>query len=662
MNLNIQKFILLIVVTLLVLLFSIFSYFYFSQQEKTASIILQNLNTSMSEASYVLSKKIKSNKEIETSRPLLDRIAAGNDVVKAIFIHDTKKILISSDPYIKELLITNEIQDNNDKSKFNYLINNTYFDIDIRYYQGKEFKTFKLVYILDKEEIAHSLHKDKLFYVLYFGILPLIFLFVVWYIIRVYIIKPLELLRNFSDSNKLIPKKFFLKEIEVIRRSMLQSFIKLEEEKAELYSLSRVDVLTGLPNRKALNEYMERLIKNSRRNSKNFAFLFLDLDHFKVVNDSLGHDIGDELLKLISVNIDNMLRSSDFIARIGGDEFVLVMSDYNSLNELQVIINRIQNSLVKSFEIDSHTIHINSSIGIAIFPDDGKTLVSLMKNADIAMYESKEQGRGRYSFFTKEINSKLQKSILLDQRMKEAYKNNEYELWYQAKVDTKNAELMGVEALIRWISPTDGVIAPDTFIPQAESNGFIVTLGAWVMKTAIKQQSIWRDNGLDISVSINVSSKQLSEGNFIENSKALLERYNIQKNKIDLEITEYMILEQNDDNFSILNDLHQEGFTVSLDDFGTGYSSLSYLKKFNIDTLKIDKSFIDDYETKEGAVFIDTIVKMGQTLGMKVVAEGVESQKQVEYLKDIGCDICQGYYFSKPLRVEEFEEKYIKST
>jgi EAL domain-containing protein (putative c-di-GMP-specific phosphodiesterase class I) len=283
-----------------------------------------------------------------------------------------------------------------------------------------------------------------------------------------------------------------------------------------------------------------------------------------------------------------------------------------------------------------------------------------MKNSDIAMYEAKRGGRARYHFFTEELNKRVQDTIALDKNMRKALLNKEYQLYYQPKVSLKSGKIVGVEALIRWISPTKGVILPDTFIGLAEENGFVVKLGWWVAQESIRQYKVWREKNIDIVISINIAAKQLLAEGFVTDFKRLLEENGVEPNKIDIEITEYMFFQHNDRNFGILKELHDFGVTISLDDFGTGYSSLTYLKSFPIDNLKIDKTFIDDYDSVSGSIFIETIVKMGQTLKMKVVAEGAELKEQVEYLKSIGCDQCQGYYFSKPIKADDFETLFLQ--
>lgn len=658
MSLNIQRFVFLIIASLLGVLSIIFGYYHFSQQEKTASAILRSINSQMLETSYHLSEDIKSINDIVTVRAMLDRIASNSDFIESIFIHDENGVLLTTDPFRRKTISTNLLFSNG-LSAYDKLEKIEAVEEEIRFYEGKRANALKLTFVLDKEEISQYFSERKSKFLVYFGFLPIFILIFIWLLLRHFVVKPLERLRQFAYYQSEIPKAFYLKELEIIRYSMVQTFQRLESEKKELYDMARTDLLSGLANRNALKEYVERLIANSARDNKEFAFLFLDLDNFKDINDSLGHNVGDELLKKISSMIGEAVRSNDFVARVGGDEFVIIVEKYHSVVELSTIVERIQKYLAQTWVIQTYPVNIGSSVGIAFYPKDGDSLVSLMKNSDIAMYEAKNNGRARYHFFTQELNKRVQDSIALDKEMRKALVNDEYQLYYQPKVDIKSGAIVGVEALIRWISPS-GVIVPNIFIPLAEENGFIVELGEWVVKEAIKQQGIWREKNIDVIISINVSAKQLLEDNFIRDFKNMLEQNRVEPSKIDIEITEYLFLQNSEKNSQILQELHNFGVTISLDDFGTGYSSLSYLKRFPIDNLKIDKAFIDDCESVEGSVFVETIVKMGQTLNMKVVAEGVELKEQFEYLKAIGCDQYQGYYFSKPLNSDDFEALFLK--
>ena len=659
MKIGIQRFTFFLIFILLSVLTLIFTYFYFQQQEKTASVILNTIQSEISEVNYIISKGIKSKKSTETYRPILDRIAANNGFIAAIVIHDGQNILLTTDPMYKEILPSSKLR-NSETTIYKQLMKQEAVENTIRYYIGNKVHTLQLMFVLDKEEIGLLFHERSVDFLILFALLPLVIILLIWTVVQRLIVNPLELLRQFAYYQNEVPKAFMLKELEVIRYSMVETFDRLENEKKELYAVARTDSLSGLANRNALMEYLTRLIASSKRDEKEFAMLFLDLDHFKSVNDALGHNVGDELLKKISKIIDDVLRPNDFVARVGGDEFVIIIQEYNSLHELTTIIDRIQKTLTQTWVIQTNPITISSSVGIAFYPKDGDTLVSLMKNSDIAMYEAKKNGRSRYHFFTEALNQRVQDTIQLEKDMKEALKNDEFELYYQPKVDISSGKIVAAEALIRWISPTKGMISPDAFIPLADENGFIVELGEWIYKTAIKQQTLFKQAGIDIKISINLSPKQLLVEGFVDSFTQSIKESEAKPSSIDIEITENLFYQHNDKNMEILGAIHDYGVSISLDDFGTGYSSLSYLKDFPIDYLKIDKSFLDDFDNERGRVFIQTIVKMGQTLKMQIIAEGVESAEQLEYLRNIDCDQYQGYYCSKPMNVKDFESFYLE--
>ena len=655
---NIRRLILFFISILVLIFYSIFAYYFFKQEENLAKVILKTINSNITETSYTLSKNLKSKNDVLLYRALLDRISANNDFISAIAIFDDDKLLVVTDPAYGKIDNIPRIKEN---SYYKELMNNKYIETDIRFFENKEIRKLRLVYILEQEELALHFIDNKINFLIYFGLLPIIAFLLLLILLRKYVSNPLEQLRQYAYYNNDVPKAFKVKELESIRYSMVDTFSRLESEKKELYLMARTDSLSGLSNRNSLNEYLERLILTSKRNKEEFAFLYLDIDHFKSINDSLGHNIGDELLQNISKLLKRILRPSDFIARIGGDEFVILIQEYDSYLELSNVINRVQKQLSKYWVIKTNPINISCSIGIAFYPKDGEDSVSLMKNADIAMYQAKKLGRNQYHFYTEELNETVQNSINLDKDMRLALKNNEYELFYQPKVNLNNSQIIGVEALIRWISPKKGLIAPNNFIPLAEENGFIEELGEWIIDAALERYVKWREKDIDISISINISAKQLSKPNFAKRFISKLTKKGINPAKIDIEITEYIFIQESFETNNNLNKLHNFGITLSLDDFGTGYSSLSYLKKFPITYLKIDKSFLDDYHTKDGAIFIDTIVKMGQMLNIKVIAEGIEKVEQVEYLKKIKCDQYQGYYCSKPLKAEDFEKLYLEN-
>lgn len=658
MRVSIKHFMLLIVVVMITSLFVIFVDYYKQQQQHTAEVILGSLQDDMSEISYILSKDLSEKQQVQASRALLDRAAANNDFINAIMVLDDQEVLLTTDPYYREAPSKNAVYLDPKLSAQGLLNTKLGLEGHVRFYEGADLKTLNLVFMFDRDALQAYLSHNKLRFLIYFALLPGLVVLLISGLFHYFIIKPLEILRQYAYYQSSVPKAFHLKELEAIRSSMLQTFTRLDQEQEELYNIARTDTLSGLANRNALNEYLKRLIAEAERNHKEFALLFLDLDNFKSVNDALGHHVGDELLQHVASAIAEVLRETDFVARVGGDEFVVVLHDYHDLRDLTQVIGRIQERLSTAWLIQTHPIHVSGSLGVAFYPKDGTDMISLMQHADIAMYEAKKKGKAQYYFFTEALNQEVQTTIALDKAMREALRNDEYQLYYQPKVDVKTGQVCGVEALIRWHSPTEGVIAPDVFIPLAEHNGFIVELGEWVIKTAFSQHVTWREKGLDLSISINLAAQQFLSEQFEVMFMHWVDYFQVDPSKIELEITEYFFLEQSKQNFDVLNQLSQRGFRISLDDFGTGYSSLSYLKQFPVDTLKIDKAFVDDYNTPDGSVFLETMVKMGLSLRMEVIAEGVEHASQLAYLKSIGCQGYQGYFFSKPLPVDEFEVFY----
>jgi len=658
MRLGIKHFMLLIIFALLGVLYGIFADYYQEQQEHTAKVILGSLQDDMSEISYLLSKEIQDKKSVRTSRALLDRAVSNNDFIKAIMILDDQRVLLTTDPRYRQAPAKSTVFLDPALNAQEQLLNNKGFEGVIRFYQGKDLQRLTLVFLFDQQEISTYLSHNSTKFLLYFGLMPGLIILLIWLLLSRYIIKPLERLRQYAYYQSEIPKALNVRELESIRSSMVQTFSRLDNEQKELFKMARTDTLSGLANRHALNEHLKRLIADVSRKQEEFAFLFLDLDNFKAVNDALGHHIGDELLQQVASVIAEVLRTNDFVARVGGDEFVIVLHDYQSLTELSNVVERIQDRLKMTWLIQEHPINITSSIGIALYPKDAQDMIGLMQCSDIAMYEAKKKGRAQHHFYTEQLNVTVQETIALDKAMRQALKKDEYQLYYQPKVNLHSGKIVGAEALIRWISPTQGMVRPDVFIPLAEENGFIVELGQWVLKEAFHQQKAWKEQGIDLPISINVAAQQLLNDRFESQFQALLEETGVDPQRINLEITEYLFLDQSENNFNVLSRLRSLGVSISLDDFGTGYSSLSYLKKFPIDHLKIDKAFVDDYNTPDGAVFLETIVKMGQSLNMQVIAEGVETEAQARYLKQIGCIYYQGYFCSKPLPVEAFIDFY----
>ena len=570
MIINIKKLLILFFSFVLLSIYAIFTYYFYQQENKLSSVILKTINNNITETSYTISKGIKSIDDIFLFKAQLDRNSANDDFIAAIAIFDNSKLIFTTDPSYKTI----DMEDKqHNKDFYNELINKKYFENELRFYKGKDVKKLRLIYFLEQDEINAHFIKNRINYLSYFGIPPIIIFILLYILIRQYISIPLEKLRQYAYYNNVVPKAFKVRELESIRYSMVDTFSRLDTEKKELYLMARTDSLSGLSNRNSLNEYLDRLILTSKRIKKEFAFLYLDIDHFKSINDSLGHNIGDELLQSISLLFKKILRPSDFIARIGGDEFVIIIQDYESYFDLSNIIERIQKELSKNWTIKTNPINISCSIGISFYPKDGETKVELMKNADIAMYEAKKLGRNQYHFFTETLNETVQNAILLNRNMRLALENDEYELFYQPKVDLETSEITSVEALIRWRTPEDGIINPDSFIQLAEDNNFIQELGVWIIDEAIRQYVDWRKRNIDIAISINISAKQLLKPDFAEKLISKLRTNHINPSKIDLEITEYIFMQNSIETNSNLDRLHNYGISISLDDFGTGYSS-----------------------------------------------------------------------------------------
>lgn len=369
---NIQKFILFFISLILIIFYTIFGYYFFKQEEEISNIILKSLENNIIETSYKLAKSIEEKSDILNHRSLLDRISSNEDFIQAILVFDNEKLLLTTNPKIKT--INRNLKNYKLNSSYEKLMNQEYIEEEITFYEGKNLRKLLLVFVFEKEEIYTHFVKNKLDFIIYFGLFPILTLLLLLIILRIYISKPLELLRQYAYYNNIVPKAFKLKELEAIRHSMVDSFTRLEAEKKELYLMARTDSLSGLANRNSLNEYLERLIPTMQRNEKEFAFLFLDIDHFKTINDSLGHNIGDELLKNISSIIKKTLRPSDFVARVGGDEFVIIIQDYKSYIELSNIIQRIQDYLSQTWLIQTHPINIGCSIGVAFFQKMEKIL------------------------------------------------------------------------------------------------------------------------------------------------------------------------------------------------------------------------------------------------------------------------------------------------
>jgi len=432
---------------------------------------------------------------------------------------------------------------------------------------------------------------------------------------------------------------------------------KAAEQQVEY--LAYFDSLTGLPNRTLLKDRLNSALAAARRHEEKVAILFLDLDRFKIINDSLGHSIGDLLLSEVAQRLKRFAREEDTVARVGGDEFVIVLPALKTASDAAVAAERIGKEMDQEFVVLGHTFRVNCSIGISVFPEHGLDTEALIKNADAAMYCAKESGRYRFRFFTDEMNAQVVERLMLERDLRLALDRNELFLMYQPQLSLVSGAITGFEALLRWQHPTMGLVAPGRFIEVAESSGLIVPIGEWVLRTACSQAKKWNDDGFGISsMAVNVSAIQFRQEGFCELVKAVLRDTKLPPSCLELELTESLLLSSGDQIFSLMDELNDMGINLAIDDFGTGYSSLSYLRQFPVSKLKIDGSFIKDVAVNSDAAAITTaIIDMGKALNLKVIAECVEAEAQLAFLQSRHCDEIQGYYFSKPLSASDAENK-----
>ena len=431
---------------------------------------------------------------------------------------------------------------------------------------------------------------------------------------------------------------------------------RIQAEERLQYMATR-DALTGLPNRLMLHERLTQAIAQARRSGRRVGVLFIDLDRFKNVNDTLGHRIGDELLKGVTRSLAEALRETDLLARLGGDEFMVIVEDFDEPQVLGRIAQKLLDAIAQPFRIEDHDIYVTSSIGISVFPDDSDDPEELMKHADVAMYRSKELGRNTYQFLDADLAARRLRQHSLETALRGALKDNALKLHYQPVVRIKDRAIVGAEALLRWSDPDHGVVPPQVFIPLAEESGLIHALGDWVLKSAAAQCVAWRKAKMPLTISVNLSAKQFYREDLAHRITEIVRGEGCEPSWLELEVTETSLMHDLDAIRKVLHQLRGEGFTVAIDDFGTGYSSLTHLKHFPIDTLKIDISFIADLETDPGdAAITEAIIGLARGLGLKVVAEGVGTRAQLEFLDVRGCHCFQGYWVSKPLPAKEFVE------
>jgi diguanylate cyclase (GGDEF)-like protein/PAS domain S-box-containing protein len=420
--------------------------------------------------------------------------------------------------------------------------------------------------------------------------------------------------------------------------------------------LAQHDSLTELPNRILLNDRLAQAIAMVRRHDQRLAVLYLDVDRFKYINDSLGHASGDRLLKSVGSRLRDCVRASDTVSRQGGDEFVVLLCEVAHAQDAATCAEKILHALREPHQIDEHDIHVTASIGIVVYPDDGTEAEVLLKNADFAMYQAKDSGRNNYQFYKADLNSSATKRLALENDLRRALERREFKLYYQPIMTLPTGAISGAEALIRWQHPVRGLMHPGQFIPIAEESGLVVPLGEWVLRESCRQGNVWRDAGLPpLALAINISAVELRAPYFVNRVRAILEETGFDPQRLELELTETFLMQDSKSTAGMLRTIKDMGVHLALDDFGTGYSSLSYMRRFPIDILKVDRSFIRDLTTDaDDASIVSAIINMGKSLHMSVTAEGVETREQLNFLEGHDCPEAQGYYFSHPVVADEF--------
>ncbi|GAV19967.1 cyclic di-GMP phosphodiesterase Gmr [Mariprofundus micogutta] len=445
-----------------------------------------------------------------------------------------------------------------------------------------------------------------------------------------------------------------------------QDITERKNAEAEIRQLAYYDAITGLPNRTLFKEHLQQALQQAQRNGTRIAVMFLDLDNFKRINDSLGHKAGDQLLAEISSRLQQCIRgtdvatkdiqgSSDSLARLGGDEFTLMLTDIKDLHHVSTVAERVLKSLSEPIMLVGNRVVVTSSIGVSIYPDDGNEIDSLLKHADAAMYQVKYKGRNGVFFYDDELRQQSQNRLQLESELYKALKNDEMTLFYQPKINANTLKVEGFEALIRWIHPEKGMVSPADFIPVAEDSGLIIPMGKWVIKTACQQLQAWRQAGAEpITMAVNLSCHQFSDHQLLEAVEQIINETGVESELLEFEITESVLMQDAETAMRVLNEMKQMGMKLSVDDFGTGYSSMAYLKHFPLDVLKIDRSFVMDIpQDKQDITITTAIISLAKALELNVVAEGVETTEQLEFLRSCECDQIQGFLFSPPVPSEK---------
>lgn len=448
------------------------------------------------------------------------------------------------------------------------------------------------------------------------------------------------------------------------RIAVFSDISRIKQTEEQIEQLSHHDPLTNLPNRLLFHSRLSHALEIAKRNSYQLAVLYIDIDHFKNINDSLGHNVGDEVLVMISERLQSRVRESDTLARLGSDEFVLLLEQIDGLEQAAYVAQSILDLLSEPFKFnDGKDVFIGASIGVSFYPDDGLTATDLLSHADAAVYQAKDNGRNNVHFYTLELTQAAHSRMQLESELRRAIANKtELQLYYQPQVCMESGEIIGAEALLRWHHPLDGIISPMTFLPVAEESGLMAPLDFWVLETACQQHAHWMRKGIpDFVLAINITKYSFMDTSFLSQINKIISKTGVDPKTIELEITEGALIEPSPQVIQTIAGLKQMGFTLAIDDFGTGYSSLAYLQRFNVDKLKIDRSFVKDVLTdSQGAAITSAIISMAKSLGLKILAEGIEDKDQLVLLKEKGCETYQGFYFSKPIMMKDFEKLVVE--
>jgi len=531
-----------------------------------------------------------------------------------------------------------------------------------------------MVYIvaaLDKSSLQKLLNENRISFIILIILITLLTLWILKTLFNRGIAQPLQSLMNQIEKIERHDYSYSSiirtgDELEAISRSVRRLASTINEREGALIAsqkqlkyLSDTDPLTGLPNRRLLYILLQNGIEHAQQTESSMGVVFLDLDQFKQINDTLGHEIGDILLQQVAQRLNNTLRVTDTLARIGGDEFNILIEGFKDQADIEPMIEKILESFTIPFQCLDHEIRITASIGVAFYPQDGQSIQTLIKNSDMAMYLSKDRGRNRYSFFTQNLADHIEEKSVLIRALKTAMdKNDEFFLLYQPKISTSTGKITAVEALIRWNSSELGLVTPDKFIPIAEETGLILPLGAWILHQACSDFMKLRSEGAVLEhIGVNVSSLQLQNDDFLTTLNNVLDQTKIDPKCLEIELTESYLATDADHALSILHTLRSLNINIAIDDFGTGYSSMSYLQKLSVTRLKIDKSFIDDLPVSSESIAITrAIIALANTFGLSITAEGVENHEQLSFLQEEGCHEIQGYYYSKPLTFSALKE------